>query len=76
MAKIFKSVVNHRGIMKKANKHTDLSRVKCKVKGCTKYLKQRIVDNKPTARVCYQHHVLQQASRNHIMSDLQRYKVQ
>ena len=42
--------------MKKRFEHTELSKVSCAVPGCTRKLKQRIVDTKPTARVCYRHY--------------------
>ena len=33
-----------------------LSDVKCKIRGCPTYLKQNLVDRKPTADLCYPHH--------------------
>lgn len=40
-------------VMKKS--HLELSNVVCSIKGCGKRLKQRVVDLKPTASLCYEH---------------------
>lgn len=39
--------------MKKSHHYTKLSNTQCVTKGCGRFLKQRIVQEKPTATKCY-----------------------
>lgn len=44
-----------------------LSTKKCAYIGCTKFLKQRLVNDKPTATLCYGHHKKVEITKGHFI---------
>jgi hypothetical protein len=53
--------------MTKKHKHTDLSTKTCAHRDCSKHLKQRLVEEKPTVSLCYLHYREQEAGRSHFI---------
>lgn len=53
--------------MRKPYRFDELSNKFCVVPGCYTRIKKRLAEQKPTATMCFRHHVESQADRNHTM---------
>ena len=60
--------------MKKQHTFSQLSSTTCAHPGCIKKLKLRLVENKPTMKLCYMHYREQEAHRGHFVDTQPRKK--
>jgi hypothetical protein len=51
----------------KSHSHNTLSTKQCSHKECSKFLKLRLVEEKPTTKLCYQHYKESEAARGHFV---------